>query len=101
MSPGIVPISLSRHDDALEVVWREGESPQRLPARTLRVACPCATCQDEMTGRRLLDPATVPGDISLTGLELVGNYGVRLRWSDGHHTGIFTYQVLAEMSVND
>ena len=101
MSAGTVPFSLSRHDDALVIVWREGESPHRIPARTLRIACPCATCRDEMTGRRLLQPDAVPQDISLTGLELVGNYGVRVRWSDGHYTGIFTFQFLAEMSVND
>jgi ATP-binding protein involved in chromosome partitioning len=51
-------------------------------------------CQEEMTGRPLLDPATVPADIAATAIRLVGSYAIRITWSDGHDTGIYTYEWL-------
>ena len=67
------------------------------PARMLRLACPCAACREEMTGRPLLDPARVPGDIDGLAVQLVGAYGIRIDWSDGHNTGIYTYEMLRRM----
>lgn len=64
------------------------------PSRMLRLACPCAACVDEMTGRPLLDPARVPEDVAPLAVELVGGYGIRVRWSDGHSTGIYTFELL-------
>jgi len=57
----------------------------------LRLACPCAECVDEMTSRPLLNPATIPADIRPVHLALVGTYGLRVHWSDGHSTGIYTF----------
>jgi DUF971 family protein len=42
-----------------------------------------------MTGRPLLDPARVPEDIDGLAVQLVGAYGIRIDWSDGHNTGIW------------
>ena len=66
-------------------------------ARMLRLACPCAACREEMSGRPLLDPARVPEDIDGVSVQLVGQYGIRIDWSDGHNTGIYTYQLLRGM----
>ena len=74
--------------------WDDGAGVQWFPARALRLACPCAECVEEMTGRPLLDPARVPADVRPIHLTLVGTYGLRVHWSDGHATGIFTFQWL-------
>jgi DUF971 family protein len=50
-----------------------------------------------MTGRRLLDPETVPDDVVARKLQLVGNYAMRVEWSDGHGTGIYTWEFLREI----
>ena len=63
-------------------------------ARALRLACPCAECVEEMSGRPLIDPARVPLDVRPLELALVGAYGLRIRWSDGHGTGIYTFERL-------
>lgn len=50
-----------------------------------------------MTGRPLLDPATVPQDVEARSIELVGGYAIRIDWSDGHSTGIYPYEQLAAL----
>lgn len=59
------------------------------PARDLRLACHCAECVEETTGRKLLDPAKVPWPLHCEDIALVGNYGLRFQWSDGHGLGIY------------
>jgi DUF971 family protein len=80
-------------DQAIQVSWPGGEL-MAIPARTLRCACPCAGCVEEMTGKKLLDPATVPEDIRPLAIEPVGNYAIKIDWSDGHSTGLFTWATL-------
>jgi DUF971 family protein len=74
-------------------VWDEGDEDV-WRARDLRIACTCANCQSEATGERLLDPKSVPEDISVADMHLVGNYGVGIHFSDGHTTGIFRFRNL-------
>ncbi len=62
--------------------------------RDLRLACPCAHCVEEMSGRPLLDPATVPAEVMPRKITSVGTYAVIVDWSDGHGTGIYTYRYL-------
>ena len=69
----------------------------RYAVRELRIACPCASCRDEMTGERILDPSKVPEDVFPVNLSSVGNYGLKVRWSDGHDTGIYSFDRLREL----
>ena len=89
-----VPKAIRRRPEGVEIDWSDDGDRVLIPARTLRLACPCAACVDELSGRRTLDPATVPLDIRADSLELVGAYGLRVRWSDGHGTGIYTFRWL-------
>ena len=88
-----IPHAIERRDDGVLIEWN-AEHRALYPARELRVACPCASCVDEMSGREILNPATVPSDIRPLSLALVGAYGLRVQWSDGHGTGIYTFQRL-------
>ncbi len=80
----------------LAIAWSDGRE-SRYAVRDLRIACPCATCRDEMTGERILDPARIPEDVRPMSLMSVGNYGLKIRWSDGHDTGIYSYDRLREL----
>jgi DUF971 family protein len=42
----------------------------------------------------VLDPSRIPGDIRPLSVALVGTYGLRVQWSDGHGTGIYTFERL-------
>jgi DUF971 family protein len=80
-------------DHALVVTW-PGSPPMRIPARALRDGCPCASCVEEFTGKKLLDPSTIPADIRPVGISAVGNYAIQIEWSDGHGTGLYTWATL-------
>jgi ATP-binding protein involved in chromosome partitioning len=93
VSLGSVPQAIHRADDAVTVTWAE-DHVGVYPARSLRLACPCAGCVEEMTGRPLLDPASVARDVVPLRIALVGAYAIRIDWNDGHSSGIYTYEYL-------
>jgi len=95
----VVPKAIRRRVDGIEIVWPDCSDPAWYPARPLRLACPCAGCVDEMSHRPILDPRTVPADVSPAALDLVGAYGIKVHWSDGHGTGIYTFQALHDSPV--
>ncbi len=89
-----MPVALERRDDGILVTWDREGHVGFFAARALRMACPCAACVDEITGRPLLEPRAVPGDVRPLQLGLVGAYAVRVTWSDGHATGLYTFEWL-------
>jgi ATP-binding protein involved in chromosome partitioning len=91
-----LPIEIvGRGQDEVRIVWDEGHEGT-YAARDLRLRCRCAMCIHEFTGEKLLDPAKVPADIRVTEMELVGNYGLRIEFSDRHATGIYRFRDLLE-----
>ncbi len=85
---------------SLEIIWEEGHMG-RYPYRTLRGECPCAACVDELTGVRTLDIASIADNISIDDMQLVGNYALRIDWSDGHSTGLYTWKLLGALAGED
>src|SRR5262249_2612670 len=81
-------------------VW-EDEHKSVYAARDLRLACRCAQCIEEMTGKPLLDPATVPSSVRARAINLVGNYAMNVDWSDGHNAGIYNFRQLREQCPCD
>ena len=92
----VVPAVIRKEPRAVVITWTEPGHVGHFDARALRLACPCAMCVDELTNRPLLDPSSVPLDVAPAGIALVGAYGIKIRWSDGHGTGIYTFQMLRE-----
>jgi len=88
------PVGLRRRDArTLSVLWEDGRE-HHFDVRDLRLACHCALCVDEMSGKPLLDPKSVQPDVAPLSLSSVGNYGIAVDWSDGHNSGIFTFTSL-------
>lgn len=79
----------------VEIEWSDGHRSIFTPAE-LRGLCPCAQCVNEITGKRMNDPTAVPAELTQTDLAMVGNYAVSMRFSDGHHTGIYTFKFLRD-----
>ena len=74
----------------LSITWEDGHSTV-YPARALRLACRCAACVEEISGKPLLDPATVPDRVQARAIRVVGQYAINIDWSDGHSTGIYRF----------
>ena len=92
------PLALERRDSrTLGILWADG-ARQDIDVRDLRLGCPCAACVDEMNGRRRLDPATVPLNIEPTRVWAVGNYAIGVAFTDGHSTGIYSFERLRAMA---
>ncbi len=92
----ITALAIERYGERdIQIRWKDGHV-SLYTARELRLACPCANCVDELTGRPILDPKTIPPDISPKGLGLVGNYAISIMWSDNHSSGIYSYTMLRD-----
>ena len=81
----------------LSLLWEDGQQGH-LDVRDLRLACPCALCVEEMSGRALLDPSKVRPDVAPVTLTSVGSYGITIKWSDGHSTGIYSFETLRALA---
>ena len=94
-SPRPVEIGRANEHD-VKIHWKDGKEAV-YPARLLRLECPCANCVDELTGRKLLQEGAVADDIHPAGIDRVGRYAIQIFWSDGHQTGIYTWERLYDL----
>jgi len=95
-----LPSALDFDAEGLHVLWADGDR-RVIPARDLRIACPCAACRDEMTGKPLLDPASVPLNVTPARIWSVGNYALGITFSDGHGSGIYSFRALRQMEGSE
>ena len=89
--PAPVDISLNPAKDTLTVTWEDGGT-SALPAELLRVESPSAEVQGHGSGQKAT-PAGKRG-VTIDAIAPVGNYAVKLVFSDGHDTGLFTWETL-------
>jgi DUF971 family protein len=88
-------IAIERASGLLKLTWQDGHVSD-YALRWLRANCPCATCREERRGARLesdifkLSSGPLPST-QIANAELVGNYAIRLEWSDSHATGIYPF----------
>jgi DUF971 family protein len=92
--PWPTEIRLSKDRRALRVRFDDGVDHE-LPAELLRVLSPSAEVQGHSAEQR----QTVPGkiDVAIAAIDPVGNYAVRLTFSDGHNTGLFSWTYLRRL----
>ena len=82
----------------LALAWADGHESY-YPFDQLRRDCPCALCRDQSRKEPSRDPLRVVSGPSLKELSIsrllpVGAYAVQIVWSDGHDTGIYTFESL-------
>lgn len=98
----IQPASVTgdRRQRQLIIVWADGHE-SRYPFDGLRAICPCVACRGGHANMgRPPDPREVrdtpPSNLELQRIEPVGAYALQLFWSDGHATGIYTWELLRQ-----
>ena len=92
-----VNIALHQVSNLLEIEF-DDKSQAKLPTEYLRVFSPSAEVKGHSPGQEVLQ--TGKKSVKIDGIEAVGNYAIRLLFNDGHHTGIYTWDYLYELSVN-
>lgn len=93
-------ITADRTQRVLTITWQDGHL-SRYPYAGLRAVCPCVECRG---GHAFMgappDPRIVrdtpDDDIQLLQIERVGSYALQFTWSDGHSTGIYTWELLRQ-----
>src|SRR3569623_2982474 len=87
------PVALTVHQQsrALEITFDDGRS-FRIPFELMRVYSPSAEVQGHGPGQEVLQ--TGKRDVGRVELQPVGNYAVQPMFSDGHDTGIFSWDYL-------
>ena len=94
--PEHIAISKSK---GIKIDWKDGHTSE-YGLMYLRDKCPCATC----SGSHGTPPRVPEADVAMANpfqmykpalkmlsVEPVGNYAIRINWSDGHNAGIYSY----------
>jgi DUF971 family protein len=95
--PTPTEIKLHQKSRVLEITFSDG-SRFDLPFEYLRVYSPSAEVRGHGPGQEVLQ--TGKKDIEIVNLEPVGSYAVQPQFSDGHSTGIYSWEYLYELGVN-
>jgi len=89
----------------VDITWVDGHT-SHYNFSYLREECPCATCNDERGKKEAFKAAAAPGAASFPVLPMfkakpraqsasaVGNYAISISFTDGHSTGIYSYDHL-------
>lgn len=90
-------IRLHKKTAVLELTYPDG-SNYRLPAELLRVYSPSAEVRGHGQGQEVLQ--TGKRHVKLSRIEPVGHYALKLHFDDGHNTGIYTWDYLRELAID-
>jgi DUF971 family protein len=87
---------IEESDSGISIKWTN-DTESVYNAAQLRRVCPCATCRDEWTGKKILDENRVPDDLTFSSIAIVGRYALNFHFSDGHETGIYSFEYLRSL----
>lgn len=90
-------ITLHQQSQLLEIAFSDGTS-FRLPFEFLRVYSPSAEVRGHGPGQEVLQ--TGKKGVGIRAVEPVGNYALQIAFSDGHNTGIYSWDYLHELGAN-
>jgi len=89
-----------RDKEFLDITWSSGEF-KSLKLSNLRNHCPCAICHSEKDewGATYI-PLYTQEQLTITKINIIGNYAVGVEWKDGHNTGLYDYEYLSKLFDN-
>jgi DUF971 family protein len=90
-APAPTDITLHQKSQILEIAFADGKT-FRLPSEFLRVHSPSAEVRGHGPGQEVLQAGKK--DVQILAIEPVGQYAIQLRFSDGHDTGIYSWDLL-------
>ncbi len=96
-SPTPTEITVHSASRVLEIAFDDGRR-FRLPFEFLRVFSPSAEVRGHGPGQERLQ--TGKRDVTIESIEAVGHYAVQPKFSDGHDTGLYSWDYLYELGIN-
>ncbi len=90
-------LNLHRQSRVLEITFDDG-SHFNLPCELLRVFSPSAEVQGHGPGQRVLQIGKE--DVNINRIEPVGHYAIRIYFDDDHDTGIFSWDYLHRIAID-
>jgi DUF971 family protein len=98
------PKDIQQIGGELAIKWNDG-GESFIPLEKLRRRCPCAGCQGETdilgNVHKNPDQKLQPMAFELVRFENVGGYAIQPVWRDGHATGIFSFDYLKQVAVEN
>jgi ATP-binding protein involved in chromosome partitioning len=91
------PKEVNTQDEKVTVITWEDSKVSRYPNRYLRSMCPCAQCVNENTGERMISIESIDPNVRLVSVSPVGRYALHFQWSDGHGTGLYSFDTLHKL----
>lgn len=85
-----------KDNHTFSIQWNDGVI-QDFRLCDLQRSCPCAHCSDEITGKPLLDSKIIPDDVKAVFIRSIGRYGLRIQFTSGCSTGIYSFDRLRKM----
>lgn len=96
-TPAPTEIRYDKAQRILRLTWSDGETHE-LSAECLRVCAPSADVRHHgPTGPEQWSVVPDKENVAIEAIDPVGNYAVRLRFSDGHDTGLYSWDVLRDL----
>ena len=95
-APWPIELRLKKAEKQLEVSFDDGKKFS-LPAEYLRVESPSAEVQGHGPGEKIIVAGRA--HVGIMELEPVGNYAVRIKFDDLHDTGIFSWDYLYQLGI--
>jgi len=99
----MLPTNIKKHDaTTLQIDWDDGHV-SLYGLQYLRRQCPCASCREARVAKpanplRILSAGEViADDLDVKQAEVVGRYAISFLWSDGHSTGIYSFDYLRQL----
>ena len=96
-TPQARPANMRLLDDGTLYIKWDDNLESRMPPRWLRARCPCAACVEKWTGKRTVGEEQVSPEVKPRKMAPVGNYAIQIDWSDGHTTGIYSWDYLLKL----
>nr|MDP2191259.1 DUF971 domain-containing protein [Rhodoferax sp.] len=96
-APSPTEIKLHQQSRLLEISFADGKT-FRLPCEFLRIHSPSAEVRGHGPGQEVLQIGKK--EVTITDIEPVGNYAINLFFSDGHNTGIYSWNSLYDYGLH-
>jgi DUF971 family protein len=96
-TPAPTEIKLHRKSRLLEISFADGKT-FRLPCEFLRVHSPSAEVRGHSPGQEVLQAGKE--DVNISHIEPVGSYAIQLNFTDGHNTGLYSWDLLYQYGLH-